>query len=353
MNLGQLYISGISGPSLTKEESNFIKNEDLGGIILFSHNYESPKQLSSLVNEIQKSRGSDNALFISVDHEGGRVQRFKEEFTHFPSMQKLASLDSPKIVFEAHEIMAKELKACGINLSFSPVCDILLNEKNKVIGDRSFGEYPEVVQKMLSASLRGLKSQKLLACAKHFPGHGTTSEDSHYELPVVETDLETLREREFKCFYKAIRSKLDFMMVAHLVMKDIDPDLPCTLSKKVISILRNELKFNGFIVSDDFDMLAIADNYSIEDTTVLALNAGIDQLVFRSMERAQESLEALNSVHGNGAFAQGYLSDKVSRIKEFKSEFLPFEGDLQVQEIAQLFPFEEHANYLEALKLKL
>lgn len=167
-NYGQLIISGIKGTTLLPEESEFIKEEKLGGIILFTHNFQDPAQLAELVNSIQKLR-DDYPLFISVDQEGGRVLRFKTHFTQFPSMLDLTKMDSPKLIFEVHQVLARELAACGINLSYSPCCDILTNPENKVIGDRAFGSDPDTVEKYISAAIRGLQTSGLLSCAKHFP----------------------------------------------------------------------------------------------------------------------------------------------------------------------------------------
>ena len=183
-DLGQLFITGISGVHLNDEEREFIESEQIGGVILFSHNYESPAQLAELINSIQHLR-KEYPLFISIDHEGGRIHQFKSGFTWFPSMGELAKLDSPKICFHAHKIMADELKTIGFNLSFSPCCDILTNKDNKVIGDRSFGNSGDVVSKFISSAIRGLQTNGILACAKHFPGHGSTSKDSHFHLPYV------------------------------------------------------------------------------------------------------------------------------------------------------------------------
>ena len=182
-NFGQLIMMGISGLSLTPEEKSFIETEKIGGVILFDYNFQDPAQLAELVNSIQKIR-DEYPLFIAVDQEGGRVQRFKKHFTQFPSMFEISSHQSPKLVFEVHQVMARELSACGINLSLSPCCDILTNPSNKVIGDRSFGTTAEDVEKYISAAIRGLQTTGLLSCAKHFPGHGDTTKDSHVDFAV-------------------------------------------------------------------------------------------------------------------------------------------------------------------------
>ena len=139
--------------------------------------------------------------------------------------------DSPKLTYEVHNVMAKELIACGVNLDYSPYCDILTNEKNQVIGDRAFGRDAETVEKHISAAIRGLQSNGVMACAKHFPGHGDTTKDSHYHLPYITKSKEELLELEVKTFQKASKARVEFIMMAHLVVDCIDKDLPATLSK--------------------------------------------------------------------------------------------------------------------------
>src|SRR3989339_735804 len=164
LSSGQLIFTGISDKVLTSVEKKFIEEQNIGGVILFTKNYESPAQLAELVNSIQQLR-QNFPLFIATDHEGGRVIRFKKHFTQFPPMQDIAMLDSPKICFEVHQIMAQELAACGINVNLTPCCDVLTNPANKAIGDRAFSDRPDVVEKFVSSAIRGLQTNNILACA--------------------------------------------------------------------------------------------------------------------------------------------------------------------------------------------
>lgn len=316
---GQLIISGISGTVLTDDEKSFIEKEDIGGVILFSQNYDSPAQLAELVNSIQMLR-SDYPLFISVDHEGGRVIRFKKNFTQFPSMNLISQLDSPKICYNVHKIMAEELHACGINVNFSPVCDVLTNPSNKVIGDRAYGSDGEVVAKFISSAIRGLQTSGVLACAKHFPGHGSTTKDSHFDLPIVKTSMEDLQNIELVPFIKAIKSRVEMMMMGHLVVDALDDKLPCSLSKKVHDYLRNELKYSKIIVSDDMQMKAIADNYSTEEAAILALQAGTDMLVYRDMSEAQKALQGIKDSMKTMDLKNEDLNAKVKRVIACKKQ---------------------------------
>lgn len=335
-NYGQLIISGIKGTTLLPEESEFIKEEKLGGIILFTHNFQDPAQLAELVNSIQKLR-DDYPLFISVDQEGGRVLRFKTHFTQFPSMLDLTKMDSPKLIFEVHQVLARELAACGINLSYSPCCDILTNPENKVIGDRAFGSDPDTVEKYISAAIRGLQTSGLLSCAKHFPGHGGTTKDSHYDLPLVKTTLEELRQREVLPFIKASKSRVEFMMMAHLMVDAIDTQLPTTLSPKAYEFLRNETKFTKIVITDDLEMKAIADRFTIEESAVLALNAGTDMLLYRFLEDAQKALLAVREATKKRVIKKEALMEKLQRVERCKKEFLSNYQPIYIPKISESF----------------
>lgn len=326
INPGQMIITGISGLTLTAEEKSFIENEKIGGVIFFAHNYESPAQLAELVNSIQVLR-DEYPLFISVDHEGGRVMRFKKHFTHFPPMLDIAYTNSPKICFAIHQIMAEELTACGINLNFSPVCDVFTNPENKVIGDRAFGHDHETVSKFISAAIRGLQTNGILACAKHFPGHGSTLKDSHFDLPIVKTPMDELRLNELQPFIKAVQSRVEFVMMAHLMVDAIDTDLPCSLSPKAHQILRDELKYKKLIISDDMQMKAVADRYTVPEAAVLSLLAGSDMLCYRDAEHAKMGLEGVKEAMKTKRLMNDFIAEKIKRIIDCKkrnlSEYQP------------------------------
>lgn len=348
-NFGQLLISGIKGTTLLPEEVEFIKNEKLGGIILFSHNFEDPAQLAELVNSIQKHR-DEYPLFISVDQEGGRVMRFKKHFTQFPAMLDIASLDSPKIVFEVHQIIAKELAACGINLSFSPCCDILTNPENKVIGDRAYGTDAETVEKFISAAIRGLQTSGLLSCAKHFPGHGSTFKDSHFDLPLVKTSLEELKTRELIPFIKASKSRVEFIMMAHLLVDAIDDKLPTSLSPKAYEFLRQETKFTKIVVTDDMEMKAIADKYTIEESVVMALAAGTDMLIYRNMDDARKALTSIREAVKKKILKREDILEKLGRVEKCKKDNLATYQPIYIPKIADSFNTPEAKKLMEQFR---
>lgn len=351
-SIGQLILTGISGTSLTEEEKKFIESENISGVILFKRNFESPAQLAELINNIQVLR-EEYPLFIATDHEGGRVLRFKSGFTQFPAMLDIAKINSPKLCFEVHKIMAQELKSCGINLNLAPVCDILSTKEGDCIGDRAFGHDEENVSKFVTSAIRGLQTNGMLACAKHFPGHGQTSKDSHLDLPIVKTDLETLKARDMAPFVKAVKARVEFLMMAHLVVDSIDSDLPCSLSKKAHQIVRDELKFSKIIISDDMTMGAITKHFSYEEAAVMAIAAGSDLIEYKDMADAQKGLEGLKKAIKDRKIRPEDLSKKYERVKSCKKTYLSEYKPVYIPSIAKELNSKEAQQLLKDIQEKI
>lgn len=345
---GQVLMTGISGKTLTEDEKNFIQEHNIGGIIFFAKNYESPEQLAKLVNDIQTLR-EEYPLFISVDQEGGRVQRFKEGFSRIPPMLKVAEKTSPKLCFEIHSAIADELLSCGINLNYNPVCDILTKEDNIAIGDRAFGRDQENVSKFISAVIRASQTKKLLSCAKHFPGHGETNVDSHEDLPVIDLEISEILEREILPFKKAVKSKVDFVMMAHILFRKLDSDLPCTLSPKAYKFLREELKFSKIVITDDMEMGALTKNYSFEEAAVMALNAGADMLIYRNMEIAKVALLGIKEALKKKELKSSFFNEKVERINEVKKRTLSDYRPLYIPDIKNQMKVMEHKKLFDQI----
>jgi len=324
--LGELFIMGFSGLEPAEHTSRFISDKKIGGVILFSHNYESPGQVTELIHEIQECR-QDLPLWITVDHEGGRVQRFKKGFSRIPTAAQISSSGSPKLAFEISQIIASELKAVGVNLNFFPLADIATNPKNPVIGDRAFGETEEIVSKFCSAAVRGHLTQGVQPCVKHFPGHGDTSSDSHFTLPSVSTSLDLLEKREFLTFAKAFKSGCNFVMTAHIVAQQLDPKVPATLSQHILlDILRGTLHYEGIIISDDLEMKAITDHYGAKEAPRLALEAGCNMLIYRTQAAAEEGYESLVAALEAGTLSPEIVIASANRSRNLKREvLLPFQ----------------------------
>jgi len=203
-------------------------------------------------------------LFL-LTKKGGEFNAFGKEFTLLPSAGKVGALSSTQTIFDVAQIQAKELFAAGINLNYAPDCDINTNPKNPAIGDRAYGDNEVQVSKAVSAVVRGHIIQHVEACIKHFPGHGDTHVDSHDSLPVVTTPLETLRKREWIPFHKAMKSGANFLMSAHLLLPEIDPKRPGTFSETFMTkYVREELMFQGVVVSDDMQMGAVLNTFGKE-----------------------------------------------------------------------------------------
>lgn len=319
-NIGSLFFMGISGLTLTTEEEQFIKTNKIGGIILFTRNFSDPKQLKDLCKQINQINPH---ILISVDMEGGRVARFKEHFTVWPPMAKLAAHDSPQLAFEFALSLAKELRAAGIHLNYAPCLDILTNSDNEVIGDRSFGSDHETVGKFGSAIIRGFKKAPLISCVKHFPGHGAVSADSHFDLPVDQRELKDFEENEWPMYKKTFKAKVETLMTAHILYPKIDPQWPATLSEVFLKkILLEQLNYQGLIFSDDLDMKALA---KWGDQTVLApraLEAGCDILLYcNNQDSLEEGLLAVQKKSQDSKGFHASLEQKYQKFSSFKKEF--------------------------------
>lgn len=347
--LGQMIMTGVEGTSLSEKEKVFIEKENIGGVVLFSRNFENPAQLAELVNSIQVLR-SEYPLFIAVDHEGGRVLRFKEHFSQFPSMMEISKLNSPKLIYKVHQIMAEELSACGINVNLSPVCDILTNPSNKVIGDRAFGEDADSVSKFISSAIRGLQTGNIIACAKHFPGHGGTTKDSHHDLPYVKTAMEDLKNKELIPFIKAIKSRVEFFMMGHLVVDAFDTERPCSLSEKAHQYVREELRYNRIIISDDMQMGAITDHFGMEEAAIMALNAGTDIIEYRDIENAMVAMEAVHKAKKDKDLSSDSVNRKLERINECKKRYLAEYSPVYIPKLTKTFSSKSNEIFLTEIQ---
>ena len=345
-NPGSLIITGIKGTSLTPEEKEFLRDETIGGVVLFAHNFQDPAQLAELVNSIQSHR-DEWPMFIAVDHEGGRSVRFKKGFTQFPAMLEISRMESPKLTYEIHAVMGKELAACGVNINLSPVCDILRNLENKVIGDRSFGQDAETVEKHISAAIRGLQTSGVLACAKHFPGHGNTSKDSHFDLPFIKESLEDLRGRELIPFIRASKSRVEMMMMGHFMIDAIDNKLPTTLSAKAYQFLRDETKFSKIVITDEMEMKAIAEKHPLEEAAFMAMDAGADMLLYRDPTSAMKVVASLKEALKSKKLKKEKFLEKITRVESCKKEHFKEYKPIYVPKITQAFNSQEAKKALE------
>ena len=292
---GQLLVGGFAGAELTPRFEQALRDGRRGGAILFRRNLPDIPTSARLCESILRACAPDLPPFIGVDQEGGRVTRLPAPFLTLPPMRELGALGDLDLVRRAARAVATELAAVGFNLDFAPILDVDSNPANPVIGDRAFGRDPRTVMRNAVAFLQGLQDKNILACGKHFPGHGDTSVDSHFDLPVIHHDRARLEQIEIPPFRAASGAGIASFMTAHVVCEALDPQVPATLSRAICaSLLRAEIGFEGVLFSDDLEMAAVAARYSIEDSAVEAIWAGCDALlVCKSEDMADRAHEAL------------------------------------------------------------
>ena len=272
----------LAGIGITAEEKRRLLHPLTGGVILFSRNYTSPEQLVALTTEIHQLRNP--ALIIAVDHEGGRVQRFRDGFTTLPAMRELGKRwdinpnEARRLARDIGFILAAELQARGVDLSFTPVLDVDTGASS-VIGDRAFHSDPYVIADLAGALIQGLHQGGMAAVGKHFPGHGHVRADSHHELPVDHRPLEAIEASDLVPFRRLAESRLNGIMPAHVVYSKVDARPAGFSSVWLKQVLRNELKFEGVVFSDDLSMEGARGAGGIADRARAALTAGCDMVL--------------------------------------------------------------------------
>jgi beta-N-acetylhexosaminidase len=275
---------GFEGLTASTDVKALIRDFGVAHVILFARNVDGPEQVAELVRELQstaREAGHERPLLIAVDQEGGRVARLREPWTVWPSARAVGRTGSEETARALGAALAAEIKACGITLNFAPCVDVDSNPKNPVIGDRSFGEDPDLVGRLGAAMIRGLQDGGVAACAKHFPGHGDTDVDSHADLPVVDHPRSRLEEVELPPFRAAIEAGVATVMTSHVLFRELDDTLPASLSPPLTrGLLREDLGFDGVVVTDDLEMKAVAKRWTPAEISVLAVKAGADILAF-------------------------------------------------------------------------
>lgn len=349
--IGQLCMIGFEGPEVTPDLRAWIREFRPGGVILFSRNLVDAEQIAHLTNELQDITG-ETSLLIAIDQEGGRVSRLPSGFTIFPPARRVASSGSTELAYQAAAVTAKELRAVGINMNMAPVLDVHTNPANPIIGDRAFGTDPEQVGLMGVATIAGLHDHLVLACGKHFPGHGDTTKDSHLELPVVSASRDRLDAMELKPFRYAIHHGLQAMMTAHVHYPSLDPVNPATLSHTILSkLLRQEMGFHGLIFSDDLEMRAILDHSSVGDAAVRSMQAGVDiLLICKTRDLETQAIEAVRQAVDSGEIPVKALEARQARLQAVKQQFVyPFKP-VDPSRITQLVGITDHQHLLAQIQ---
>ncbi|MCT8977856.1 beta-N-acetylhexosaminidase [Clostridium sp. CX1] len=324
--IGQMVIAGVDGYINDEHSSELITKYHVGGFILLGKNVENTNQVLSLLNSLKKisvESGSKIPLFLGVDQEGGRVDRMPPEFEKLPTNKAIGQINNSAFSYSMGKLLGQEVKAFGYNIDFAPVLDINSNPKNPVIGDRSFGPTSDIVTKLGIETMKGIRSENIIPAVKHFPGHGDTSVDSHTGLPVVNNDLTRLKNFELVPFAEAIKNNVDIIMVAHILFPKIDPKYPSSMSKTIITdVLRNSMKYDGIVITDDMTMGAIANNYNIGEAAVTSVNAGSDIiLVCHDFNKETQVINALKAAVQNGTLTQETVDNSVYKILKLKQKY--------------------------------
>jgi beta-N-acetylhexosaminidase len=315
---GQLIIFGFEGTTAPPELLARIADGRAAGVILFARNLGTPDEIVALTRALHDAApGGGPPILVSVDQEGGRVQRIKQPLTEWPPMARVAALDDLAYTEAVGRAVGLEIGALGFNVDYAPVLDVHTNPANPIIGDRAFGTDPASAAQHALAFWRGLESAGVRGCGKHFPGHGDTAADSHLELPRVEADWRRLREVELAPFAEAARAGVPLFMTAHVVYPAVDA-APATMSHRWLGdIVRGELKFDGVIVSDDLDMKAVADRWPTHEVVVRSLVAGCDCFLACRDPRIQAEAEA--ALDADDDVIRARVREKAARLHAFRT----------------------------------
>lgn len=323
--IGQMLMFGFEDTQVNDETRKLMDDYHVGGVILFKKNITGSQQLLNLNNQIKEiNSGHHNTpIFISVDEEGGLVSRMPPEIINLPDSKDIGDSHRPELAYQVGEAIGERVSSFGFNMTMAPVLDINSNPANPVIGKRAFGDNKEIVSEMGIEEMKGIQSQNIIPVVKHFPGHGDTGVDSHVGLPVVNHGLEKLRQMELVPFQKAVNQQADMMMVAHILLPEIDRKYPSSLSKNVITkILREELNFNGVVITDDMTMGAIIENYDIGEASIKAVQAGNDiVLVAHGNKNKVKVASSLINAVKDGSISEARIDESVERILHLKEKY--------------------------------
>ncbi len=321
--IGQMLIIEYRYPNVDEKLTNYLNTLKPGGFILFKENLQ---EYNSSLNFIESINSLSNIpMFMGIDEEGGRVDRIENTLNYpyekIPPMSEIGATNDENIAYNTGVKIAEILKDFNINMDFAPVIDVYSNINNTVIGNRSFGSNPYLVAKMGIALQNGLKDNNIIPIYKHFPGHGDTATDSHYDLPVITKTKEELKELELIPFMEAINKGADVIMIGHLAIPSITNDnTPASLSKTLITdLLKNELGYQNLVITDALNMQAITKNYSDKEVYELAINAGVDLLLMPNNK--DNVIDLIKELIAENKITEEQINSSVTKILTLKSKY--------------------------------
>ncbi|HXK33004.1 MAG TPA: glycoside hydrolase family 3 protein, partial [Dehalococcoidia bacterium] len=319
VKVGQLIMAGFTGTTADAEAARLIEQHHIGNVVLLGRNVGAPADVLALTDDLQRRAVAANGqpLLIAIDQEGGRVQRFRPPFTQFPAAATWGCAGAAHTEAVA-AVMAREMAAVGVNAGLAPVADVLTNPANTVIGDRAFSSDRALVAEHVLAAVAGLREGGVLSTVKHFPGHGSTDGDSHDGPVVLADSLADLEATELVPF-RAAAPVADLMMTANVAYAALDPeDRPASLSPPTIAFLRDDVGFNGVIITDDLLMGAVASRWDAGEAGVLALVAGADLLLYASGGAAVEAAQAVQRAVQDGRIPETRIDESLQRVLALK-----------------------------------
>ncbi|KAG5725115.1 hypothetical protein E4T56_gene10270 [Termitomyces sp. T112] len=363
--IGQHFVFGFHGHQVSEDIKTLIRDYYLGNVILMKRNVLDAKQVRNIVRELQsiaKESGHEKPLLIGIDQENGLVSAFSSPTagTQFPGAMALAATGNPDIAYQVSAATAKELKMVGINWVYSPVADVNSDSRNPVIGVRSYGDESKEVTRYASSVARGLTSCGIAPSAKHFPGHGDTYVDSHLALPVIRKTRSQLEATELVPFNALIHGTppIASVMIGHMALPDLTGDnTPASLCPKITNeLLRNQMGYDGVVVTDCLEMDAIAEplqgGCGVEEGALRSLLAGADvAMVCHTFERHVGSINRVYAAVENGELPYGELVTSGRRIAKMKDEFAGNWGDVLVRETEETF--QKEWNELKKMNMEL
>jgi beta-N-acetylhexosaminidase len=321
--LGQLVMLGFDGHQIPPELRSLAREFDLGGIVLFKRNVDSPEQVADLAFEAARLCDAVPA-WVAVDQEGGRVARLRRPFTEWPPMAALGNSGDEALAARFGAAMARELASVGITFDFAPVLDVLTNPANPAIGDRAISGDPDVAARLGAGIVEAIQREGIAACAKHFPGHGDASVDSHHDLPVLDLPPERFEAVDWVPFRAAIARSVAGVMVAHVLVPAFDEAEPASLSRPVVTgLLRERLGFDNLILTDDLSMKGCSARHALPAAAVMAIAAGHDSALLCEPNHDEQAaaLEALVHAFEDGTLPFAQVEASVARHGRLKARY--------------------------------
>jgi beta-N-acetylhexosaminidase len=344
--VGQLLMVGFGGQEMGPEIEALLARNHIGAVALYTRNIRSAAQVQRLIREVRRVMAGQVQPFVALDQEGGNVVRVHHPLAVLPGAMTLGATRDPMLAYLIGQAVGAELRLLGFDMNLAPVLDINHNPRNPVINVRAFGDDPSLVAALGGAYALGQEQAGLATVAKHFPGHGTTASDSHFSLPRIEADLETLSRSDLVPFRHAFGAGLPALMTAHVQVPALEPDgTPASLSPRVVTgLLRGTLGFDGLVITDDLEMRAISGELGVGEAAVRAILAGADMvMVIWTPQRKQEVLEALRAAARSGRIPIARLDEAVRRSLRLKERLGTLDAHgVAPAPLARLLPNRAH-----------